>query len=190
MAQRIALFTAMLCIAMHVGTAHADWQLDRAMVIAAKVWNDPCSGQVKMLSAPPPQPGWRAWTYPKQCTVTLSNAWPWYWRELCPVVVHEYGHLAGYRDPDNPYDPIHSHDPNDIMAPFVQHYARCDDFGTAFLGFAPAVIARVGISLPQDVSSPPAKSVKAARRCPKATKGGKRRGRTTACVAGGGKPRR
>jgi hypothetical protein len=99
-------------------TAQADWQLDRARVIAAKVWNDPCGGQVKML----------------------------------------YGHLAGYRDPDNPSDPTHSHDPNDIMSPFVHAYARCDDYGTVFLGFAPPGIARVGISLPEDVDQPGAES--------------------------------
>ncbi len=191
MAQRIALITVVLCTAMHVGTAQADWQLDRAQTIAAKVWNDPCSGQVKILSAVPPQAGWRAWTYPGLCTITLSNAWPWYWDELCPVVVHEYGHLAGYRDPDNPADPTHSHDPNDIMSPFVHAYPKCDDYGTVFLGFAPPGISRVGIALPQDVSSPRAKpvKVKATRRCPKTRKGRKQRGRVTACAAGKGQAR-
>ena len=47
MAQRIALFTAVLCAALHVGTAQADWQLERAQDIAAKVWNDPCGGTLK-----------------------------------------------------------------------------------------------------------------------------------------------
>lgn len=34
---------------------------------------------------------------------------------LCTVMVHEFGHAAGYRDPDNPSDPYHSHDPRNVM---------------------------------------------------------------------------
>lgn len=33
----------------------------------------------------------------------------------CQVVVHEYGHLAEYRDPTNLADPEHSHDPRSVM---------------------------------------------------------------------------
>jgi hypothetical protein len=64
--------------------------------------------------------------------------------------MHEYGHLAGYTDPLNPSDPSHSHDPDDIMFPFEHPDARCDDYGSAFLGVprppeapAPAPTSRV-----------------------------------------------
>ena len=49
-------------------------------------------------------------------------------------MLHEYGHLAGYRDPLNPSDPTHSHDPDDIMWPFEHYDHRCDDYGSALLG--------------------------------------------------------
>ena len=77
------------------------------------------------------------------------------------------------------------------MSPFVHSYPKCDDYGTVFLGFAPPGISRVGIALPQDVSSPRAKpvKVKATRRCPKIRKGRKQRGRVTACAAGKGQAR-
>lgn len=133
-AQWIALLATVFVAVFGAGTARADWQTDRAQAMGAKLWNNPCNGQVKLWSTDPPQPSWRAWTYAKLCTVALSNTRPWQWKELCPVLLHEYGHLAGYSDPLNPSDPSHSHDPDDIMYPFEHYDARCDDYGSAFLG--------------------------------------------------------
>ena len=94
----------MLCSTVAPGVADADWKIERAKAVAAKAWSDPCPGRVQILSAPPRQP--------------------------CPVLVHEYGHLAGYRDPLNPSDPFHSHDPDNIMYAFLHSDARCSDHGT------------------------------------------------------------
>jgi hypothetical protein len=123
-----------------VAVARADWQTERAEAIAAKLWGNPCAGAVTVRSEAPPEPDWRAWTYAQTCTVVLSNRPPkWQWDELCPILMHEYGHLAGYRDPLNPADPFHSHDPRDIMWPYEHYDRRCDDYGSAFLGIpAPA----------------------------------------------------
>jgi hypothetical protein len=58
------------------------------------------------------------------------------------VLIHEYGHLAGYSNPANAADPAHSQDPTDIMWPYLQYDARCDDHGAALLGPAqPAAAA-------------------------------------------------
>jgi hypothetical protein len=141
-ARRTALLATLLVAVLEVGTARADWQTDRAQAVAAKVWHDPCGGAVTLLSQPPPQPDWRAWTFPETCTVVLSDARPWTWHELCPVVMHEYGHLAGYVDPLNPSDPHHSHDPRNIMSPYEHYDARCDAFGGYYLGDASGAVGR------------------------------------------------
>jgi hypothetical protein len=133
-ARRTALGVTLLATLLGAGTARADWQTDRAQAIAAKLWHDPCGGAVTVLPGAPPEPSWRAWTFPDRCTIVLSDVRPWAWSELCPVILHEYGHLAGYTDPANPADPTHSHDPADIMWPFEHPDARCDGFGAAFLG--------------------------------------------------------
>jgi hypothetical protein len=143
-AQWIALVATALVVALPAAVARADWQTDRAQLIAATAWGDPCPGRVTLRLAAPPQTTWRAWTYQWQCLIELSNIQPWKWKELCPVLVHEYGHLAGYTDPLNPRDPYHSHDPKDIMAPFVHYDRRCDDYGSAYLGVARPVEAATG----------------------------------------------
>jgi hypothetical protein len=133
-AQRTALL-ALALAALGAGTARADWRTDRAQAIAAKLWNDPCAGHVTLGRAAPPETGWRAWTYPAVCTIVLSDQPPaWGWDELCPVLMHEYGHLAGFTDPLNPSDPTHSRDPHSIMWPYEHYDHRCDDYGAAFLG--------------------------------------------------------
>jgi hypothetical protein len=143
---RIAQWTglwALLCFPGIVapGVADADWKLDRAQAVAAKAWNDPCPGRVQVLYAPPLEPGWLASTIVADCRITLSDREPWPWSQLCPVLVHEYGHLAGYRDPANPGDPFHSHDPDDIMYAFIHPDRRCKDHGGPYLGRAAQGIA-------------------------------------------------
>lgn len=118
------------------GVADADWKIDRAKAVASKAWNDPCPGRVQILYAPPRQPSWLASTIKGYCQITLSDREAWPWSQLCPVLVHEYGHLAGYRDPLNTDDPFHSHDPNNIMYAFIHPDQRCNSYGTPYLGYA------------------------------------------------------
>lgn len=151
---RIARWTglwALLCFCGIVapGVADADWKIDRARAVAAQAWNDPCPGRVQILHAPPKQPSWLASTIKSFCQITLSDREAWPWKQLCPVLVHEYGHLAGYRDPLNPSDPFHSHDPNDIMYAYIHSDWRCRDYGTPYLGYA----------LPPDFEPDPAQGI-------------------------------
>jgi hypothetical protein len=164
-AQWMALVATTLFVALPAGVARADWQTDRAQLIAAKAWNDPCPGKVTLRMAAPPASTWRAWTYQYQCLVELSNSQPWTWKELCPVLIHEYGHLAGYTDPENESDPYHSHDPKDIMAPFVHYDRRCDDYGSAYLGVPRPVEAPSG-----SVGGAVSKQRKATKKAKRATK--------------------
>jgi hypothetical protein len=135
-AQRTALSaTTLLCVLALSSAARADWKLDRAKAVAAKAWNDPCSGRVLVEVEPQAGADWLASTLPSQCRITLARALPW--SRLCPVLLHEYGHLAGYRDLRNPADPFHSHDPHSIMWPFAHADARCRRNGVPYLKSGP-----------------------------------------------------
>jgi len=131
-AQRTALSaTTLLCVLAFSGAARADWKLDRAKAVAAKAWNDPCAGRVRVEVAPQAGADWLASTLPSECRITLARVLPW--RRLCPVLLHEYGHLAGYTDPGNPLDPHHSSNPDSIMWPFTHGDRRCAQRGLRYL---------------------------------------------------------
>lgn len=79
----------------------------RAQAIAARVWHNPCGGNVAIQRATPPvNPGEFgvsiAWTYDNDCTVYLATGWHPGWLELCTTMLHEYGHLAGAPHSTNP----------------------------------------------------------------------------------------
>ncbi len=170
-AQWIGLW-ALLCFCSIVapGVADADWKIDRAQAVAAKAWDDPCPGRVQLLFAPPEQPSWLASTIRGYCRVTLSDQQAWPWSQLCPVLVHEYGHLAGYRDPSNPGDPFHSRDPSDIMYAFTHADWRCKDYGTPYLGtalpasFQPDPEMRIGTGISRKGRARRATSARSGRR--------------------------
>ena len=180
-AQRIALVVTLLFAGLPAGIARADWQTDRAQLIAAKVWNDPCGGRVTLWFTTPQDPSWRAWAYPMLCTIGMSTAKPWKWGELCPVLMHEYGHLAGYKDPANTADPDHSDDPNDIMWPYVHADARCNDYGSALLALPRPPEAPLPVKAQGSVGRSLATAVHGAARARKVRKS--RRARRAAAAA-------
>ena len=144
-AQRTALSAmTLLCVLALSGAARADWKIPRAKAVAAKAWNDPCAGRVTVDIAPQADAEWLASTVPSQCRITLSDAEHWPWSNLCPVLLHEYGHLAGYADPGNPLDPHHSSNPNSIMWPFTHSDSRCAGRGLPYLRQAAAGSRRKG----------------------------------------------
>jgi hypothetical protein len=160
----MALMVTLLLVGLPAGVARADWQTDRAQQIAAKAWNDPCGGKVGLWFTTPPQASWRAWAYPQLCIIGVSTAKPWRWEELCPVLLHEYGHLAGYEDPTNAEDHTHSRDPDDIMWPYVHYDRRCDDFGSAILGVPRPVLAPPAGGVGRAVTSSRSRRAATARR--------------------------
>lgn len=109
--RRIAL--TVVLVASWPGVAQAGWRIDRATEIAAAVWNHPCVDhmQIKWTTAFTGGAG----SDPAACTVYLPANTPVFWPELCRHLIHEAGHLAGYRDPLNPLDPWHSHNPESVM---------------------------------------------------------------------------
>jgi hypothetical protein len=121
-------------------TAHAGWRIDRAQQIAGTVWHHPCQGNVNVVWEPLPDDVTdlaSAWVQPGKCTVhiVIGNGLNYAWQDICPLMIHEYGHLAGYRDPANTGDPIHSLNEHSVMYGGSMHEEdlRCAGRGRPFL---------------------------------------------------------
>lgn len=107
----IALLT-MVCLA---EPAQAGWRINRATAIAQAVWNSPCKGNVTLRWAPLASVH-AAEATRESCLIVFDNTTRVTWRAFCMRMLHEYGHLAGYRDPTNASDPLHSANPDSIMS--------------------------------------------------------------------------
>lgn len=101
----------------------ADWEISRAATIARIVWHQPCVDrmQIRWASAHTALASGEtgalavAWADQADCIVYLSTDQRMSWPQVCTRVLHEAGHLAGYRDPANIADPDHSLNPRSIM---------------------------------------------------------------------------
>lgn len=142
---RRALVLSFLLALAAAAPAHAGWRLDRSKAIAAIVWRNPCAGQVTVEVAPLPAEEFGE-AYIEDCRIVL-NLWATRsWERVCATVIHEYGHVAGFRDPTNVADPIHSANPKSVMyagedltdGALLDHHglridARCSQRGRPFL---------------------------------------------------------
>jgi hypothetical protein len=61
---------------------------------------------------------------PRTIVIDKRGTTEWTRKKAQCVIAHEYGHLAGFRDPTNRGDPIHSADRRSIMYP-VLTYQTC-----------------------------------------------------------------
>lgn len=112
----------LMAMAFLPATANAGWKLNRAKAIAAIVWHHPCDDHVTVgwadLSGVPVDSvdtAAAAAANVALCRVTFSVDRSMTWDEFCTSMIHEYGHLAGYRDPLNIGDPYHSHSAWSVM---------------------------------------------------------------------------
>lgn len=132
--------------ALLASTAQAGWRVDRAQRIAAVVWHHPCAGRVVVAIGPTHDraDGARVEAYADvpNCTIHFDalgpahDGRPWSWQMFCNTMLHEYGHLAGYRDPTNGTDPMHSRNADSVM--YASSYydnidGRCAQRGRPFL---------------------------------------------------------
>lgn len=119
-------FLTVLALLLVDAPAQAGWKVDRATAIARIVWHDPCAGSVTLRwgdLTTRKDPGLAAtWELadPTACTVTYEQTLSTTWERFCTLTLHAYGHLANYRDPLNPADPIHSHNPNSVMYAYIE----------------------------------------------------------------------
>lgn len=127
--RRIALLTALLVL-VAAPAAQAGWKIERATAIARVVWHNPCVDRMTIRwidftqLADKRTREAKAFATPEDCTAYLNSAETATWGDLCYELMHEAGHLAGYRDPvgieplnGGPMDYDHSSDPKSIMYP-------------------------------------------------------------------------
>lgn len=116
------------------GVSDTDWQAGRAQAIARAVWHNPCNGAVDLAwdVTDPALEGYVSLT-DEPCTVHLRPGYA-SWGELCTTVIHEYGHVAGFRDMTNTDDVYHSRNPDSVMYPvYGGPDPRCAQRGRPFL---------------------------------------------------------
>lgn len=106
---RIAL-SAVCFTLLFAQAADAGVRVDASRKIAAKFWNYHVPVEVRWedpenVGLSVGAEGWVNTAYPN--TIFLSVYGGFTWHALCSVMLHEYGHLAGYRNEANPSDPIH-----------------------------------------------------------------------------------
>jgi hypothetical protein len=57
-----------------------------------------------------------AWADENRCAIVINPDFTIHTAtKRCHVIVHEWGHLAGFRDPSNAADPSHSDNPHSVM---------------------------------------------------------------------------
>jgi hypothetical protein len=100
-------------------TTLAGWKLDRATAIARIAWHHPCVDRMRVVWRDRddfPDPTWAGRAGP-DCTAIINRSrGRLRFEEFCNLVLHEAGHLAGFRDPTNVDDPFHSSNLNSVMA--------------------------------------------------------------------------
>lgn len=112
---RKLLVSVVFAVLLWPAAAQAGWKINRAVGIANVVWGDPCSAELRLDVTP--LVAYAGYAGRERCLIEVSSNNPHAldWVPFCYTVLHEMGHLAGYRDPENPGDPIHSHNPRSVM---------------------------------------------------------------------------
>lgn len=92
-------------------TASAGWRIDRSLLIAQTVWHPTC-GQLQLGYGDPVREGAGeavgGWAWAGDCLIRIPNGSHYEFEELCTIVLHEAGHVAGVG---------HSHNPRSVMYP-------------------------------------------------------------------------
>lgn len=140
----------------HAFPLQRGWKMQRSLAVADAMWGPAPCGRVTIER--------NTWLVSFRessalaaadadaCIIYLRPSWhPRWFGEVCTVLLHERGHIDGYRDPTNVEDPEHSGDPNNLMAAdyllqvnFVRRHGRlreyresgnwrCTDRGLAYL---------------------------------------------------------
>lgn len=123
MTRTASILIAIVALLVAAAPAQAGWKIDRAKRIAAAAWDNPCNGNVKLTwgdtdargQTSLAHEGWNAMTTWGQCpgVITIAPTNKTTWREFCTMVIHEYGHIAKWRDPVT--GAYHSENPHDVM---------------------------------------------------------------------------
>ncbi len=147
-----AILGAIVCALTLAAPAGAQFnRVAAAKAVANRVWRSPCNGQVTtrrgVLDASVAANAYYSLGQPGQpytdCVVTFNAVLYAHGRAnyqaFCSTLLHEWGHLAGYRAPpgqeairaDGTLDPFHSRDPRSVMFPILDLDPRCTHPGTS-----------------------------------------------------------
>lgn len=100
---------------------------EAGMRVAQATWGTPACGHPHVEAVTPAQymrersGTWikgqpEAWADENLCVIAINPNWKIYTAaKRCHVIVHEWGHLAGFSDPSNVKDPLHSSNPRSVM---------------------------------------------------------------------------
>lgn len=117
MLRRLAIIVTAVASLLVCAPAQADWRVDRAERISAVVWKRNVTIRFADPATRGLPPGAAGWADEGSGVVYINprhSDFGW-WEAFCSDVLHEGGHEAGYRDPLNPADPLHSHRPGSVM---------------------------------------------------------------------------
>lgn len=135
----LAALAALLLIPAPASAHHTTSRVHDIRHVAANTWGPDVCGDTMTVAIirvhlPPPTIGraYPAWNG-RPCHIAINDQ-AWDTETLCIVLVHEYGHLAGwrappgqaYRRPNGTLDELHSRNPRSLMYPVVTaHYPPC-----------------------------------------------------------------
>lgn len=87
------------------GSADAGWRINRSLAIAQTVWHPTC-GQLQLGYGDPERVGLPIgvgeWAWKGDCTIRIPNGSHYEFEELCTVILHGAGHVAGMGHSTNP----------------------------------------------------------------------------------------
>ena len=85
--------------------AQAGWRINRSLAIAQTVWHPTC-GQLTLgygdRARDGAADGAGGWAWAGNCTIRIPNGSHYEFEELCAIVLHEAGHVAGMGHSSNP----------------------------------------------------------------------------------------
>ena len=113
-----ALILALLTLVVAPSTTQAGWRIERSLQVAQVVWRPSC-GPVGVYFGDPVAYGATenasGWVKSGTCAIGINRSFSGEFEDFCDLILHEMGHVAGYRNPANPADPYHSLDPLSVM---------------------------------------------------------------------------
>jgi hypothetical protein len=100
----IAIFAAFGLLLYFAESAHAGAKIDRALAIAQAVWHPAC-GQLSVAYGDPADVGAPdgafEWAWKDDCVIGVTNKAHLEFEQLCQVILHGGGHVAGLGHSDN-----------------------------------------------------------------------------------------
>jgi hypothetical protein len=106
---RLARYLAVTLVAAAIcapASARAGWKAERSLQIAQAVWHPSC-GKLRLAFSDPTAIGVAdeagGWAWKDDCTIGVDSRKHWEFEQLCQIVLHEAGHVAGLGHSTNPH---------------------------------------------------------------------------------------